>query len=458
MRRAVRSLLCRAIVAASLASLLAPNSRSSLAATGEGASETPRKPAVVAGARLGRELDAWARPLVAAGQLSGNLLIAHRDRIVLERSWGMANYELQVPNTPETRFCVASITKPMTVIVALQLIMERKLGYRDSLARWIPDFPHGDSITIEHLLRHRSGIPHRVTTDEQESQPHTAADMVEFAKRTKLEFVPGERNSYSSGGFAVLARVLELAGGASYPQLLQSRIFGPLGMKHSSHPLSGEIVPMRASNYAPEPGGVSNPPLEDLSFLVGAGSVVMTARDLHLLLWADGSGKLGESFRQSALRGKGIYWNGSTNGFRAFADFDTLSEYSVIWTGNLHTGAVDLLKQAVWALLEGKSPAPATAPITTPVPVAPEALRRHEGLYDVAGNPRLPVRSRPYGLDVNGWALVATSDTTFFSLRDYAAVTAVRAADGVTSRLDWKLGAESFPCPRVADLPRSDAR
>ncbi len=403
--------------------------------------------------RLGRAIDAWAKPLVASGQLSGNLLIAHRDRVLIERSWGFANAELRAPNTPETRFCVASITKPMTIILALQLMEERKLGYRDPLSKWIPDFPNGDSITVEMLLRHRSGIPHRVTTDAEQTVPHSAADMVEFARKATLQFRPGERNAYSSGGFSVLARVLELASGERYDDLLRRRLFEPLGMKHSSHWSSRDLVPGRAANYVPELGGVSNPPYEDLSYLVGAGSVVMTARDLLKLLWADASGALGETQRQSALRGDGIRWNGSTNGFRAFADFDTATRLSVIWTGNLHTGAVDQLQRAAWKLLRGETPEPARLPVTRAASVPETKLRECEGLYDIANNPRLEVRAKHGGLDVNGWALVPTSDSTFFSLRDYGEVRVVRGADGRVASFDWKVGGQSFPCPKVAELP-----
>ena len=109
-------------------------------------------------------------------------------------------------------------------MLALQLIMEKKLGYRDTLERWIRGIPSGDRITIEHLLRHRSGIPHRVTTEKDETQPMTAADVVEFARHSTLLFEPGSRSSYSSAGFSVLSRVLELASGKSYADLLAERL------------------------------------------------------------------------------------------------------------------------------------------------------------------------------------------------------------------------------------------
>jgi len=407
---------------------------------------------------LARSLDGWVQPFVASGQLSGNLLVARRDRVLFERSWGMADVGRGLPNTPDTRFCIASVNKPMTVILALQLIEEKKLGYKDSLAKWIPDFPSGDRITIEHLLRHRSGIPHRVTTDADETRPHTAADMVELAKKAALTQKPGERHEYSSGGFAVLARVLELASGRSYGDLIRERLFEPLGMTRSLHPDAKADTSGRAKSYVPEAGAVREAPVRDLSFLAGAGAVYSTPRDLHRLLWADVSGKLGEGARQSALRGSKVFWNGSTNGFRAFVDYDTTTGFAVVFTGNLHSGAVDRLRDAVQKLLAGETPALASLPPAAHVTVALAVLRGYEGRYDVAGNPRLEVRATPTGLDVDGWALVALSDTSFFSLRDYGTVSVVRGASGRVERFDWTLGGQTFPCPRVGDLPREEGR
>jgi len=402
---------------------------------------------------LGPALDAWARPLVERGLLSGNLLVARRDSVILERSWGPADAERGVPNAPDLPSCVASITKPMTVILAIQLMEEGKLGYTDPLSKWIPGFPEGDSITIEHLLRHRAGIPHRVTTDEDEMVPHTAADMVEFAKRAERMFRPGEQSSYSSGGFSVLARVLELAGGASYGDLLRERLLVPLGMTHTFHPDANAPAGPRAEGYAPVLGGVEREPEKNLSFLVGAGSVFSTARDLHRLLWADVSGRLGVSARQSALRGAKVSWNGSTSGYRAFAEYDTTTGHAIVFAGNLHCGAVDQMRDAVRALLAGETPTPPALPPAHAAHVAPDLLRSYEGFYDVAGNPRLEVRATDTGLDVNGWALVSMSDSTFFSLRDFGTVKAVGSGAGPIERFDWMLGGQAWPCPRVGDLP-----
>jgi hypothetical protein len=83
--------------------------------------------------------------------------------------------------------------------------------------------PRGDEITIEHLARHTAGIPHRVTECDEGAVPRTAADMVQLViervERDGLLVEPGTNSVYSSAGYSVLARVLELTGGASWEEL-----------------------------------------------------------------------------------------------------------------------------------------------------------------------------------------------------------------------------------------------
>ena len=415
-----------------------------LPATGSAAVD-PRK--------MEHDLDAWAKPFVDAGLLSGNLLVMHLDHVLLERSWGWADAERKQRNTSATRFNIASITKPMTVAVAIPMLDEGKLAMADPISKWILDFPKGDSITVGMLLQHRSGIPHRITKDADERVPHTAADMVEFAKKARLEFPPGSRESYSSGGFSVLARVLELASGKSYGELLEERLFRPLAMNSSFHPYGHSDTARCAVSYVPEPGRIVRAPYQDYSFLVGAGSVWSTPRDLQKLIAAEVSGALGESLRRSTLRRGRVSWNGSTNGYRAFATYDTTSQNAVIFTGNLHSGAVDELQAAVDSLLAGRPPKPASTLPRRAAKVAPAVLASYEGAYNIANNPSLAVRATATGLDVNGWAVMPTSDSTFFSFRDFGTLTTWRDSTGRFLGFEWSVGGRPFKCPRVGPLP-----
>lgn len=415
---------------------------------------TPAAWAAAPRADFGRALDAFTAPLEKSGHLSGQLLVARDGRIILERNYGWANAELKVPVTPETRFNIASVTKPMTVTLAIQLMAERALGYNDTLAKWIPDFPRGNEITIAHLLRHRSGIPHRVTTVAEEVRPMTAADVVKAAKRVPLEFPPGSQMSYSSGGFSVLARVLELAGGKDYATLLQERICGPLGMTHTRHTDSRHLLPGRAASYEPAAVGVERAPLQDLSFLVGAGSVWSTARDLHLFVQAVVSGKLGPGPQQSFVRGGKLSYNGYTDGFIAWADWDSASGVEAVFVGNVHSGASDQVRRALPKLVAGEAVPPPDLPALASGAAAPadSVLARAEGIYRLGNGTRLHLRRRDGVLRANGWALLPAAAGGYFSPQDYGMVQTVPGPDGRTARLDWTVGGQTWPAPRVGEL------
>jgi len=401
-------------------------------------------------AELAHKIDAYVAPFLADGHLSGNLLVARGGEILYEGSFGEADMELGVPVTPDTRFNVASITKPMTAVIAARLIEAGKLGLADPLSRWLPAFPRAGEITVEHLVRHQAGIPHRVTTPEQEAIPRSTRQMVELAAAAGLDFEPGSRTSYSSGGYSVLARVLELAGGASYAELLAEHVFGPARMTDSVHAEGYRLIPHRARSYLIGPdGGVRNAALKEYSYLVGAGSVFSTARDLRRFVGALVSGAFGELARQAWVREGDVRLNGRTDGYRAFADYDGESELAVVFTSNLLTGAGDRLRRDLPRLVAGEDVATPARQRAVGVAVPEEVLRRYEGTYRLGSSTDLVLTVREGAVDLSGWTLIPTSPTTFFSPQDYARVSVVMGESGEVERLDWQQGDETYPVPRV---------
>jgi CubicO group peptidase (beta-lactamase class C family) len=388
--------------------------------------------------RLARGIEDYLRPLADAGELSGTLLVARGDGVVFEKSFGKASYELNVPNTSTTRFCVASITKPMTGIIATRLLLDKKLTREDNLAKWFPDFPKGQQITVEHLMRHRSGIPHRVTSEEEETVPRTASEMVQMAARRPLAFEPGSQDAYSSAGYSVLAAVLERSSGRTYSQLLEEIVLRPVGATRTSHPDSRQILPERAQSYFRGRNGPIHARLRDLSFLVGAGSVYSTPRDLFAISRGLVKGTYGEGAQTVLIRENGLRWNGITNGFRAFLDYHRDQDLTVIWTGNLFTGAADLIRQNVPSLNRGEVVPAATVPQVVPAALSPALRARVEGTYRLGPGSEQELRfQEPLLAALGDWFLVPTGGDTFFSPQDYARVKVISGGDGSVEALQW---------------------
>ena len=104
------------------------------------------------------ENDQFDQYLQNAG-FSGTAVIVKNGKVLLNKGYGMANKEKQVPNNSETTFYIGSISKAFVATAIMQLKDQNKLQVEDTVAKYIPDFPQGNSIQLKHLLTHTSGIP-----------------------------------------------------------------------------------------------------------------------------------------------------------------------------------------------------------------------------------------------------------------------------------------------------------
>jgi len=139
---------------------------------------------------IASRIQAYLQPFSEAGNMIGTVLVARGGRILFRQSYGMANYELGVPNSSVTRYHIASVSKPFTAAAILQL-QEQGHSVSDKVSKYVPDFPNGERITLDHLLTHRSGIPdingiEGIETFER--SPHTLEQLVAKVAGLPLEF------------------------------------------------------------------------------------------------------------------------------------------------------------------------------------------------------------------------------------------------------------------------------
>lgn len=408
--------------------------------------QSPPEPDVAARVRE------WLRPAAEAGHLSGALLVARDDEILVEAAFGMANAEHRVLNRVDTRFAVASITKEMTFAATIRLAETGKLKLDDTLAKWLPEFPRGDALHVIDLLRHRAGIPHRVTTPEDECVPRSAQDMVELAaKAPPLDIAPGSRSVYSSAGYSVLARVLELASGKSYGELMRSLVFEPAGMEQTQDGNGRDVIADRAEPYFLGPHGLEHAAPKDLSFLVGAGSVLSTPRDLHRLQRAILGGKLGPSVKQSFTASGPLRWYGSTNGFVSFADFDASTHVHVIFTANLSSGVLNEIRRELPRLIAGETVAPLTIPKLEAADVDVEEYAPAAGDYRASSGTEFTLRIHGGRVFAGEAPLVPRGAHELFAPTDYGVVKLEHGTDGDPDRITWESPSGVTNFERVAE-------
>ncbi|MFA6956320.1 MAG: serine hydrolase domain-containing protein [Thermoanaerobaculia bacterium] len=185
---------------------------------------------------------------------AGAVLVAKDGKPVLRKAYGLANRELGVANTPETKFNIGSINKDFTRDAIRLLAKDGKLSLSDTIAKHLPDYTGAgaDRITIAQLLEHESGLGDFFGEQFQKTPKgdlRSLQDFVPFFVDKPLEFEPGKGRRYSNAGFVVLGLIVEKVSGKSYYDFVRERVYAPLGMNDSGSWQVDEIAPGRATGY-----------------------------------------------------------------------------------------------------------------------------------------------------------------------------------------------------------------
>jgi len=234
---------------------------------------------------LESKVDEYINAHLKLQKFSGSILIAQKGKILLSKGYGMANYELDVPNTPQMKFLLGSITKQFTSMAVMQLQEKGLLSVDDSLKKYIPDYPDGDKITVHHLLTHTSGIPNFTSFPEYTKTMMLASPVEETVERFKnkeLEFTPGEKFSYSNSGYILLGYIIEKVSQKPYEAYLKENILQPLNLEDTGYGHYEPILEKRAAGYSWGKDHLVNASYLDMSIPHGAGALYSTVEDLYL--------------------------------------------------------------------------------------------------------------------------------------------------------------------------------
>jgi CubicO group peptidase (beta-lactamase class C family) len=227
---------------------------------------------------------------VSNKQFMGAVLVARGNDILLDKGYGFADLEWDIPDTPTTKFRLGSITKQFTAASILLLEERGKLSVSDPVKKYMPDAPAAwDKITIFNLLTHTSGIPSFTSFPDYSSLepfPATPKQLVARFRDKPLDFQPGEKWSYSNSGYVLLGYLIEKISGESYAKFVQENIFTPLGMKDSGYDSNAAIISHRAMGYSPGPDGLVNAGYINMTTPFSAGGLYSTTEDL--LRWEQG--------------------------------------------------------------------------------------------------------------------------------------------------------------------------
>jgi CubicO group peptidase (beta-lactamase class C family) len=318
-----------------------------------------------------------------------SVAVLRGDSIVLMRGYGYANLELHVPASDSTIYQSGSLGKQFTSAAIMQLVDAGRLSLDDPIIKY---FPEGRTawrgITVRHLLTHTSGIPDYTDGKVDYRRDYTEDELVRLAAKERLIFRPGQRWSYSNTGYLMLGALVRRITGRFYGDVLQDRVFGPVGMRTARVISEADVVPNRAAGYQLVDGQVKNQSWVSPTLNTTAdGALYFTVRDLAA--WAvnlnhravPGSAALAASWTPVRLNDGGTFpygfgWRidqqrgylrighgGSWQGFRTaisrYPDFDL----TVIVLANLGEAQPEGIGYGIAGIVEPKLAAPHLLPV-----------------------------------------------------------------------------------------------
>ncbi len=196
------------------------------------------------------------QPSLDAHDIAGAVtLVIAKDKTVHFETHGFADVATQRPLTADTMFNIMSMTKPVTATAILMLQDEGKLNVADPVAKYLPAFaalktPSGQpaNLTITQILTHTSGLGEASGPAAQAAK--TLADLVPLWLAAPMKYEPGAKWQYTQSGINAAARIVEVVSGQTFPAFLHTRLFGPLGLTHTTHYPTAAQLPLVATPYA----------------------------------------------------------------------------------------------------------------------------------------------------------------------------------------------------------------
>ena len=321
------------------------------------------------------DYDGLIRPLVAAGDFMGAVLVSRGERILFEKAYGSADLEWNVSNTIDAKFRIGSVSKQFTATSILRLAQEKKVELDRSIVGYVPDAPQAwKPVTLHHLLTHTSGIPDFLGFADFQPRKTLPSPLTETLLRFRnrpLEFPPGTVGRYSNSGYVLLANIVEHVSGETFASFLLKRVLEPVGLSDTGIDTHRPLLSHRARGYTRFRQGLGNADYIDMSIATGGGSLYSTVHDLRRWTLALHQGRVvsADLYRRmttptfhnygcgleirSELGGRVIGHGGGMEGFSSFLQYRekdslvsvVLSNVNTDVTGRLANQLADLARE-----------------------------------------------------------------------------------------------------------------
>jgi CubicO group peptidase (beta-lactamase class C family) len=416
------------------------------------------------GAEIAPKADQYLQALTDSGRFSGTVLLARDGKTLFLKGYGFADEKSRQPNSAATRFPIASLTKPFTATLLLQLQKRGALSISDPVCKHLKPCPDAwKDITLRHLLTHTSGIPDYTRGPDFLSKmrtPRSADEVIATFRDLPLDFAPGAKYRYSNAGYYVLGAVIEKVSGRRFEAELAESIFKPLGMEATAYGANVRALPRLASGYQPRGTGNETADYVDTSWLFAAGGIHSTVEDLFKFeralstdvllpareladMWSAEHGEYGYGWQllpatPKTLNRRLVFHAGGIPGFSTDLLRYPDEDVTIIILANLHPVALGEVSRDLAAIVFGE---PYSVPtVRRTAKVDPAVYDTYVGRYEINPNVTIHVTREGDQLTVQATGqpkdfAVPESETSFYSRVSPARLSFAKDAAGKVDRL-----------------------
>lgn len=345
-----------------------------------------------------QKMDSLMQLLEANDKMMGSVAIMKDGQPIYSKTIGYKQMEGKQKANISTKYRIGSVTKMFTATMIFQLIDEHKLSLTTPLSKFFPSIPNANSITIEQLLNHHSGLfnfTDSAATDFFKS-PKTTQQMIALFTRQKPLYQPGESSSYSNTNYVLLGYVIEKVTGKNYSYNLKNRITQKLRLKNTE--VGKKINTKKNEAYSYDFDGVKwiKDAETEMSTPGGAGAIVSNATDLTKFINSLFTGALVSDSSLAQMKTikdgygmglfqvpfydhKGYAHNGSIDGFSSSLCYFPEGKLSVAFLSNgLAYQMNDIMIGILSICYNKKYELPTFLP---PMQLSASTLKRYEGVY-----------------------------------------------------------------------------
>jgi CubicO group peptidase (beta-lactamase class C family) len=422
-----------------------------------------------------QKLDELVTAYTQMEQFNGSVLVAQKGVILLQKGYGYKNAAKKEMNDATTVFQIGSITKQFTSAIILRLQEKKKLSIQDKLSKYFPDLPFADSVTIENLLSHTSGIFNYTNNGEfmktEAVKPATREKILALFKDKPLEFTPGSKFNYSNSGYMLLGYIIEKVTGKPYEKVVHEMVFTPLHMNHSGFDFTNLYSPDKAVGYFALTKSANTPaPVVDSSASFAAGAIYTSVEDLYKWdralftekiiskaslkdAYTPRKGTYGLGWNIDTAYGKPVYAHGGgIFGFSSNILRDPEEDICIILFDNKGDGGLEKITGGLNAILHNK-------PYTIPkekiaIAVDSSLLKQYTGEYELAPNFILTISLEQGRLMVQATGqgkaeMFAERENFFFLKVADIQLTFTKDADGKTDKLILHQNGRDMPAKKI---------